>query len=133
MYVAAPGLPGRVHVGVRAAAIALDRVKGVSNLIRAGDRVDVAAAAAGDGAPAEAPEAQHPVVVEEADRVRRRKLERAAGRGGGHLPFAQKAVGSPSKATRTLLVEQERQAGEGNLARHRQGEPRAAKLRDAAG
>ena len=42
-YVAA-GLPGRVHVGMRAVSIALDRVKGVSNLIKAGDKVDVIAA-----------------------------------------------------------------------------------------
>ena len=41
---AAVGLPGKVHVGMRAVSIALDRVKGVSNLIRAGDRVDVIAA-----------------------------------------------------------------------------------------
>jgi pilus assembly protein CpaB len=41
---AASGLPGRVHVGMRAVAIALDRVKGVSNLIQAGDKVDVIAA-----------------------------------------------------------------------------------------
>ncbi len=38
------GLPGKVHVGMRAVSIALDRVKSVSNLIRAGDRVDVIAA-----------------------------------------------------------------------------------------
>jgi pilus assembly protein CpaB len=38
------GLPGRVHVGMRAVSIALDRVKGVSNLIQAGDKVDVIAA-----------------------------------------------------------------------------------------
>jgi pilus assembly protein CpaB len=43
-HVALAGLPGRVHVGMRAVSIALDRVKGVSNLIRAGDRVDVIAA-----------------------------------------------------------------------------------------
>jgi len=41
---AAVGLPGKVHVGMRAVSIAIDRVKGVSNLIRAGDRVDVIAA-----------------------------------------------------------------------------------------
>ena len=41
---AANGLPGRVHIGMRAVAIALDRVKGVSNLIQAGDKVDVIAA-----------------------------------------------------------------------------------------
>jgi pilus assembly protein CpaB len=41
---AAIGLPGKVHVGMRAVSIALDRVKGVSNLIHAGDRVDVIAA-----------------------------------------------------------------------------------------
>ncbi len=41
---AAVGLPGKVHVGMRAVSISLDRVKGVSNLIRAGDRVDVIAA-----------------------------------------------------------------------------------------
>jgi pilus assembly protein CpaB len=41
---ASNGLPGRVHVGMRAVAIALDRVKGVSNLIQAGDKVDVIAA-----------------------------------------------------------------------------------------
>jgi pilus assembly protein CpaB len=40
----ASGLPGRVHVGMRAVSIALDRVKGVSNLIQAGDKVDVIAA-----------------------------------------------------------------------------------------
>lgn len=44
MHVALAGLPGRVHVGMRAVSIAIDRVKGVSNLIRAGDRVDVIAA-----------------------------------------------------------------------------------------
>jgi pilus assembly protein CpaB len=38
------GLPGRVHVGMRAVSIALDRVKGVSNLVQAGDLVDVIAA-----------------------------------------------------------------------------------------
>jgi pilus assembly protein CpaB len=38
------GLPGHVHVGMRAVSIALDRVKGVSNLIQAGDKVDVIAA-----------------------------------------------------------------------------------------
>ncbi len=41
---AAVGLPGKVHIGMRAVSIALDRVKGVSDLIRAGDRVDVIAA-----------------------------------------------------------------------------------------
>jgi pilus assembly protein CpaB len=51
-YVAA-GLPGRVHVGMRAVSIALDKVKGVSNLIQAGDKVDVIAATAprNDAAP----------------------------------------------------------------------------------
>lgn len=43
VHYAASGLPGRVHVGMRAVAIALDRVKGVSNLIEAGDKVDVIA------------------------------------------------------------------------------------------
>jgi pilus assembly protein CpaB len=38
------GLPGKVHVGMRAVSIALDRVKGVSNLVQAGDLVDVIAA-----------------------------------------------------------------------------------------
>jgi pilus assembly protein CpaB len=37
------GLPGRVRPGMRAVSIALDRVKGVSNLLQAGDRVDVIA------------------------------------------------------------------------------------------
>jgi pilus assembly protein CpaB len=36
-------LPGRVHPGMRAISISLDRVKGVSNLLEAGDRVDVIA------------------------------------------------------------------------------------------
>jgi pilus assembly protein CpaB len=44
VHYAASGLPGRVHLGMRAVAIALDRVKGVSNLIQAGDKVDVIAA-----------------------------------------------------------------------------------------
>jgi pilus assembly protein CpaB len=44
VHYAATGLPGRVHVGMRAVSIALDRVKGVSNLIHAGDKVDVIAA-----------------------------------------------------------------------------------------
>jgi pilus assembly protein CpaB len=44
VHYAAVGLPGRVHVGMRAVSIALDRVKGVSNLVRAGDLVDVIAA-----------------------------------------------------------------------------------------
>jgi pilus assembly protein CpaB len=44
VHYVATGLPGRVHVGMRAVSIALDRVKGVSNLIRAGDKVDVIAA-----------------------------------------------------------------------------------------
>jgi pilus assembly protein CpaB len=44
VHYAAAGLPGRVHVGMRAVSIALDRVKGVSNLIKAGDKVDVIAA-----------------------------------------------------------------------------------------
>jgi Flp pilus assembly protein CpaB len=43
IHYAQAGLPGRVHVGMRAVAIALDRVKGVSNLIQAGDKVDVIA------------------------------------------------------------------------------------------
>jgi len=38
------GLDGRVRLGMRAISIALDRVKGVSNLIQAGDLVDVIAA-----------------------------------------------------------------------------------------
>jgi Flp pilus assembly protein CpaB len=46
MRTSGPGLPGRVHVGMRAVSIALDRVKGVSNLIQAGDRVDVIAVTA---------------------------------------------------------------------------------------
>lgn len=40
----AVGLPGKVHVGMRAVSIPIDRVKSVSNLVRAGDRVDVIAA-----------------------------------------------------------------------------------------
>jgi Flp pilus assembly protein CpaB len=44
VHYTAAGLPGRVHVGMRAVSIALDRVKGVSNLIQAGDSVDVIAA-----------------------------------------------------------------------------------------
>jgi pilus assembly protein CpaB len=44
VHYAAAGLPGRVHVGMRAVSIALDRVKGVSNLLKAGDKVDVIAA-----------------------------------------------------------------------------------------
>ncbi|HEX3462890.1 MAG TPA: Flp pilus assembly protein CpaB [Candidatus Elarobacter sp.] len=53
IHYTASGLPGRVHVGMRAVAIALDRVKGVSNLIQAGDKVDVIATtlARGDQAP----------------------------------------------------------------------------------
>jgi len=53
VHYAASGLPGRVHVGMRAVAIALDRVKGVSNLIQAGDKVDVIATtlARSDAAP----------------------------------------------------------------------------------
>ncbi len=39
----ASGLVGRMHPGMRAVSIALDRVKGVSDLIQAGDRVDVIA------------------------------------------------------------------------------------------
>ncbi len=42
-HVSATGLVGRMHGGMRAVSIALDRVKGVSNLIQAGDRVDVIA------------------------------------------------------------------------------------------
>lgn len=42
-HVEANGLPGRVAPGMRAVSIALDRVKSVSNLISAGDRVDVIA------------------------------------------------------------------------------------------
>jgi Flp pilus assembly protein CpaB len=44
VHYAVSGLPGRVHVGMRAVSIALDRVKGVSNLVQAGDLVDVIAA-----------------------------------------------------------------------------------------
>ena len=44
IHYTAAGLPGRVHVGMRAVSIALDKVKGVSNLIQAGDKVDVIAA-----------------------------------------------------------------------------------------
>ncbi len=40
---ATQGLPARVRPGMRAVSIALDRVKGVSNLLQAGDRVDVIA------------------------------------------------------------------------------------------
>jgi len=40
---ASQGLPQRVHQGMRAVSISLDRVKGVSNLLEAGDRVDVIA------------------------------------------------------------------------------------------
>ena len=56
MRTVAAGLPGRVHVGMRAVSIALDRVKGVSNLIQAGDRVDVIAItqSRGDAAPVSA-------------------------------------------------------------------------------
>jgi pilus assembly protein CpaB len=42
-HAAASGLVGHMHAGMRAVSIALDRVKGVSNLIQAGDRVDVIA------------------------------------------------------------------------------------------
>ena len=42
-HVEANGLPGRVAPGMRAVSIAIDRVKSVSNLIVAGDRVDVIA------------------------------------------------------------------------------------------
>lgn len=51
--VLASGLPGRVTPGMRAVSIALDKVKGVSNLLQAGDRVDVIAVTTprGDGAP----------------------------------------------------------------------------------
>lgn len=44
VHYATSGLPGKVHVGMRAVSIALDRVKGVSNLVQAGDLVDVIAA-----------------------------------------------------------------------------------------
>jgi pilus assembly protein CpaB len=44
VHYATSGLPGKVHVGMRAVSIALDRVKGVSNLVQAGDVVDVIAA-----------------------------------------------------------------------------------------
>jgi pilus assembly protein CpaB len=44
VHYATAGLPGKVHVGMRAVSIALDRVKGVSNLVQAGDLVDVIAA-----------------------------------------------------------------------------------------
>ena len=55
-HVQANGLPGRVQPGMRAVSIALDRVKSVSNLIEAGDRVDVIAVTTprSDGAPAAA-------------------------------------------------------------------------------
>lgn len=43
IHVTGSGLVGRMHGGMRAVSIALDRVKGVSNLIQAGDRVDVIA------------------------------------------------------------------------------------------
>jgi pilus assembly protein CpaB len=43
VHVVGSGLVGRMHAGMRAVSIALDRVKGVSNLIEAGDRVDVIA------------------------------------------------------------------------------------------
>ena len=43
-------------------------------------RVDVAAAAAGDRAPLEPAEPEHAVVVEETNRVRRGEVERAVGR-----------------------------------------------------
>ncbi len=42
-HVTGSALVGRMHGGMRAVSIALDRVKGVSNLIQAGDRVDVIA------------------------------------------------------------------------------------------
>lgn len=42
-HVSGSALVGRMHGGMRAVSIALDRVKGVSNLIQAGDRVDVIA------------------------------------------------------------------------------------------
>jgi pilus assembly protein CpaB len=42
-HAVASGLVGHMHPGMRAVSIALDRVKGVSNLIQAGDRVDVIA------------------------------------------------------------------------------------------
>jgi Flp pilus assembly protein CpaB len=44
VHYATAGLDGRVRLGMRAISIALDRVKGVSNLIQAGDLVDVIAA-----------------------------------------------------------------------------------------
>jgi pilus assembly protein CpaB len=44
VHYATSGLPGKVHIGMRAVSIALDRVKGVSNLVQAGDLVDVIAA-----------------------------------------------------------------------------------------
>ena len=47
---------------------------------RSGDRPDVGVGAAAHRPPGEAPEPEHAVVVEEADRVRRRELERAPGR-----------------------------------------------------
>src|SRR5579875_683239 len=40
---ATQGLPAKVHPGMRAISISIDRVKGVSNLLQAGDRVDVIA------------------------------------------------------------------------------------------
>ena len=43
VHVTGSGLVARMHGGMRAVSIALDRVKGVSNLIQAGDRVDVIA------------------------------------------------------------------------------------------
>jgi pilus assembly protein CpaB len=42
-HVTGSALVSRMHGGMRAVSIALDRVKGVSNLIQAGDRVDVIA------------------------------------------------------------------------------------------
>ena len=42
-------------------------------------RLHVAAAPARDGPPREPPEPEHPVMVEEADRVRRREVERPLG------------------------------------------------------
>ena len=69
------------------------------------DRIDVRAAAAGHRAPAEAAEAEHAVIVEEADRVRRRELERAPRRrrperrGERHEEVAAEAAAS-SRARR---------------------------------
>src|SRR5207248_4956863 len=63
---------------VRAAADRLDAEADVRAAAEALEqRLDVAAAAARDGPPAKAPGTEHPMVVEEPDRVRRREVERA--------------------------------------------------------